>query len=174
MTALRLTDGPPIPATHVPRPVVYRSERVSIGRRLWWPDVPQVCAECRGRLIEDDDRVVCVLCGREPFEVRDRRPAPLPKFDDHKPGPKGTPTLCEDCGRAIHATAKRCQWCNGQYQRKMQSWRAALLKSGRRCTLDGCDAQVWASKSGSLCKDHWKQRRRENDRQKATARKAAS
>lgn len=167
MTALRLTDGPPIPSTHVPRPVVYRAERVQVGRRLWWPDVPQACGECRGRLVEDDDRVVCVLCGREPYDVRDRRPAPLPAFDDRKPGPKGTPTLCADCGRGIHSSAKRCKWCNSQHQHRVQTWRAAMMKAGRRCTRDGCDAQVWGSKSGSLCKEHWKARERNRRAERA-------
>lgn len=105
MTALRLTGGPPVPSTHVPRPVVYRTERVQVGRRLWWAGVPQACAECRGRLVEDDDRVVCVLCSREPYEVQERRPSPLPKFDV-KPGPVGNPTLGEgEKGGLVSVTA---------------------------------------------------------------------
>lgn len=169
----RRMNLPPIPATHVPLPVVYRSEARPVGRRpSWWPDVPERCPICKpaGWLHADEDRVFCASCGRATHEVLEKRPAPLPTFDDRqKPGPKGTPTLCLDCGRGIHSGAKRCQWCNGQYQRKMQSWRAALLKAGRHCTLDGCDAQVWASKSGSLCKEHWKARERNRRAEKARA-----
>ena len=122
-------------------------------RPSWWPGCPravpvlQAAAGCT-RTGPRRLRVVRAGDARGAGEAA----APLPTFDDRqKPGAEGHPDLVPGL-RARHPLhAKRCQWCNGQYQRKMQTWRA-LLKAGRRCTLDGCDAQVWPARAGRSAK----------------------
>ena len=108
---------PPIPATHsVPLPVVYRSEAPNRWScPSWWPDVPSGARPAKPGpwLCADEDRVVCASCGRVTHEVLEKRRRHCRRSTTiEAQGPKGTPTLCLDCGRGIHSRARsEVPWC---------------------------------------------------------------
>lgn len=165
MSALRLTDGPLIPSTHAPRPVVYRAERVPVGRRLWWPDVPEACPVCRGRLIEDGDRVVCLTCSRETHEVQERRPKPVPRGLFGGEPRRGRPpkpvakdaSMCREpaCTSPREAGRSLCS------KHRTDRYRERVLESGRGCARPGCDEPVHVfGATTRYCRAHNSEHRR--------------
>lgn len=161
MTA-RLSDNAPA-AVPVPE-VLYLSERVQVGRRLWWRGVPERCAECSpaGMLLLDPPEgrtpgsLYCLSCGRAPYEVREsRRKAPLSVFVDDdgnhvKPlnvtGPERTPRTprvrCADCGKPIRKDYARCGECYAVVQRVAMENRAPCI---------GCGGETAFGRSAKYC-----------------------
>jgi hypothetical protein len=129
-------------------PTLYRRELARGRTGLWWPGVPTRCATCRGVLWIEDDRVSCCLCGRDAYEVKERRLEALP-----------TALVGRDGRYRAHWSPERKAAAE---QRKAQraAERAAGLRpsSGHRrvpCRAEGCAEKVEARKASGLCREHW-------------------
>lgn len=123
--------------TMTERTVLYLSEMQPGRRRAWWPGVPERCPACSpaGLLALEEPsgwlvpgRLVCLNCGREPYEVQ-RSPLRIargayeagvrgrpPKQRDYHPT---TPCRGDGCGNEIRVRYKtglcrRCLDANGR------------------------------------------------------------
>lgn len=115
-------------------PTLYLSERV----HGWWPGVSRKCAECSPagllRLDEPEGKypgsLVCRTCAREPFVVRQDKPAAIVPFSQlgvarvgrplkgTPPNPAGRTGRCIDCEAPIHKKNTRCGKCHGAFVSK--------------------------------------------------------
>lgn len=153
-------------------PTLYLSERV----HGWWPGVSRRCSACSPagllRLDEPEGKypgsLVCMTCAREPFVVRQDKPAAILR------PPVADGTECVDgCGRAAYNPGERfrdsrkgrCSTCHPRWKSRQnmimyrnQAAEATPAKERPPCIV--CGKATPLGQSSKYCSTHLSQKKR--------------
>lgn len=150
---------------------LYLAEMAVVGGRRWWPGVGNRCAPCGGRLFlrlpqwPEPGDLACLQCGRAPYAVQERRPAPVPRGlfggEPRRGGPQKPVAKDASICREPACTSPREAGRSLCSKHRTDRYRERVLESGRGCARPGCDEPVHVfGATTRYCRAHNSEHRR--------------